>query len=70
MDLNIDWARTLRTLAVAALLLMALIGAVLGSIGLTSPVWSSACDRSTREAAPPPAQTEATVPVMPAPRPA
>jgi hypothetical protein len=69
MDLNIDWARTLRTLAVAALLLMALLGAVLGSIGLTSPVWTSACDPDARESGPA-APTGLTHPLALSPRPA
>ena len=69
MDLEIDWVRTLRTLAVAALLLIALLGAVLGSIGLTSPVWNWACDPSARESAPR-AATSAAPALTLSPRPA
>jgi hypothetical protein len=70
MDVKIDWVRSLRTLAVATLLVIALLGAVLGSIGLTSPVWNwAACDRGMPEAAP---STPAglTLPLMLSPRPA
>jgi hypothetical protein len=71
MDLNIDWVRSLRTLAVAALLVIALLGAVLGSIGLTSPVWNWACDRGAHESAlAPPTPTGLTLPLLLVPRPA
>jgi hypothetical protein len=70
MDLNIDWVRLLRTLTVTALLVIALLGAVLGSIGLTSPVWNWACDRGAHESAPAPTSTGITLPLMPIARPA
>jgi hypothetical protein len=57
MSSKMDWVRTLRTMGVAALLAIALLGAVLGSIGLTSPVWDWDCERSVKEAAPPPNAT-------------
>jgi hypothetical protein len=58
MDTNINWVRTLRTMAVAALLIIALLGALLASIGgARGPVWNWACDHAT----PPPS------PARPAP---
>jgi hypothetical protein len=51
MIARIDWVRTLRAIVVAAVLLIALIGAVLASIGTKAPVWLWACDPVTRGAA-------------------
>jgi hypothetical protein len=51
MSAQINWMRTLRTIVVAAVLLIALIGAVLASIGTRAPVWLWACDPITRGAA-------------------
>jgi hypothetical protein len=53
MNAKINWARTLRTIVVAAALLIALVGAVLVSIGTKAPVWLWACDPITRGAAMP-----------------
>jgi hypothetical protein len=53
MSTRINWGRTLRTIAVAAVLLTALIGAVLASIGTHTPVWLWACDPTTIGAAVP-----------------
>jgi hypothetical protein len=51
MSAKINWVRTLRTIVVAAVLLAALMGAVLASIGTKAPVWLWACDSVTRGAA-------------------
>jgi len=48
---RIDWARTLRAIVVATVLLIALIGAVLASIGTKAPVWLWACEAGARGAA-------------------
>jgi hypothetical protein len=53
MNGKISWARRLRTIVVAAVLLTALVGAVLASIGTKAPVWLWACDPVTRGAAMP-----------------
>jgi hypothetical protein len=47
MNASIDWVRTLRTILVAAVLLIALIGAVLASIGIKGPAWLWACEPGT-----------------------
>jgi hypothetical protein len=44
MSLNVAWVRTLRTIVVAGLLVIALLGAVLGLIGATGPNWMWASD--------------------------
>ena len=54
MSARINWVRTLRAIVVAAVLLIALIGAVLASIGTKAPVWLWACETGTRGAAMPP----------------
>ena len=51
MSARVNWVRTLRTIIVAAVLLIALIGAVLASIGTKAPVWQWACDPATLGAA-------------------
>jgi hypothetical protein len=51
MSARINWVRTLRTIILAAVLLIALIGAVLASIGTRAPVWQWACDPATLGAA-------------------
>jgi len=51
MSTRIDWARTLRAIVVATVLLIALIGAVLASIGTKAPVWLWACEAGTQGAA-------------------
>jgi hypothetical protein len=61
MNARIDWVRTLRTIVIMAVLLTALIGAVLASIGTKAPVWLWACEHDTRDAA------MALDPVRPAP---
>jgi Na+/citrate or Na+/malate symporter len=53
MSAKINWVRTLRTIVVAAVLLIALLGAVLASIGTKAPVWLWACDPATFGAAMP-----------------
>jgi hypothetical protein len=50
MSARVNWVRTLRTIIVAAVLLIALIGAVLASIGTKAPVWQWACDPATPRA--------------------
>jgi hypothetical protein len=53
---RINWARTLRTLLVAGVLVIALLAAVLGLIGATGgPAGMWAHDAGARNAAPPPA---------------
>jgi hypothetical protein len=47
MSASINWVRTLRTIVVAAVLLIALLGAVLASIGMKGPVWLWACEPGT-----------------------
>jgi hypothetical protein len=47
MSASINWARTLRTIVVAAVLLIALLGAVLASIGMKGPEWLWACEPGT-----------------------
>ena len=44
MSTKIDRARTLRAIVVAAVLLIALIGAVLASVGTKAPDWLWACE--------------------------
>jgi hypothetical protein len=51
MSLNVNWVRALRT-AVIAGLVIALLGAVLGSIGAKGSAWNWACDHGVREALP------------------
>ena len=51
MTARTNWVRTLRTIILAAVLLIALIGAVLASIGTNAPVWQWACDPATLGAA-------------------
>ena len=51
MSVRINWVRTLRAIVVAAVLLIALIGAVLASIGTKGPVWLWACGPATFGAA-------------------
>ena len=46
MSVRINWVRTLRAIVVAAVLLIALIGAVLASIGTKGPGWLWACGPS------------------------
>ncbi len=48
MSANVDWVRTLRAIVIAAVLLTALLGAVLASIGAGAPVWLWASDPVTR----------------------
>jgi hypothetical protein len=44
MSLHVAWVRTLRTIVVAGLLVIALLGAVLGLIGSTEEsTWMWAC---------------------------
>jgi hypothetical protein len=47
MNAKINWVRTLRAILVAGVLLIALIGAVLASIGTKAPVWLWAFEPST-----------------------
>jgi hypothetical protein len=57
MSLNIAWVRTVRTIVVAGLLVIALLGAVLGLIGATGPTWMWASDPpGVRSAVPMPQQ--------------
>jgi hypothetical protein len=51
MSTKIDWARTLRAIVVAAVLLIALIGAVLASVGTNAPVWLWAFEVGPQRAA-------------------
>ena len=51
MSAKVNMVRTLRMIVIAAVLLIALLGAVLASIGTKAPVWLWACDPSTRGAA-------------------
>jgi len=51
MSARINWVRTLRAIVVATVLLIALIGAVLASIGTKAPVWLWAGETGTRGAA-------------------
>jgi Na+/citrate or Na+/malate symporter len=51
MNARIDWARTLRAIVIATVLLIALIGAVLASIGTRAPVWLWAGEGGARGAA-------------------
>jgi hypothetical protein len=53
MSAKIDLRRTLRAILVAAVLLVALIGAVLASVGTKAPVWLWACGFGTYGAAMP-----------------
>jgi Na+/citrate or Na+/malate symporter len=43
MSIKVNYGRTLRTLALTGLLLIALLGAVLGSIGAKGPAWLWTC---------------------------
>ena len=43
MSFNVAWVRTLRTIVVAGLLVIALLGAVLGLVGATEPTLMWAC---------------------------
>ena len=54
MSLDAGWVRALRTIVVAGLLVIALLGAVLGLIGATGPTWMWASDASGRSAVPVP----------------
>jgi HAMP domain-containing protein len=49
-----SWARTLRMLLVAGVLVIALLAAMLGLIGATGPIDMWAHDAGERSAAPPP----------------
>jgi hypothetical protein len=51
MSTKIDRARTLRAIVVAAVLLIALIGAVLASVGTKAPDWLWASEAGARGAA-------------------
>jgi hypothetical protein len=51
MSLNVNWVRTLRTVVIAGLVI-ALLGAVLGSIGAKESAWNWACDQGVRGALP------------------
>jgi hypothetical protein len=53
MNARIDWVRTLRTIVIMAVLLIALLGAVLASIGTKAPVLLWAWEPGTRDAAMP-----------------
>jgi hypothetical protein len=54
MSMKLNWVRTLRTVVIAGLV-VALLGAVLGSIGAKGSAWNWACDHGVRGALPKPA---------------
>jgi hypothetical protein len=53
MSLKLNWVRTLRTVVIAGLV-VALLGAVLGSIGAKGSAGNWACDHGARETLPKP----------------
>lgn len=62
MDMKINWVRTLRTMLVAAVLVIALVGAVLASIGARGPVLNWACDHTPANHVAPPASATGPAP--------
>jgi hypothetical protein len=40
MSCKLDWTRTARTIVIAGLLMLALLCAVLGSVGTKAPLWA------------------------------
>jgi hypothetical protein len=50
MSCNVSWVRMVRTIAVAALLVIALLGAVLGSVGTRGDLWNWAREPGARVA--------------------
>jgi hypothetical protein len=53
MNFTVGRVRALRTIVIAGLLVIALVGAVLGLIGAAGPHWMWASDHDMRSALPP-----------------